>query len=351
MIRMATGHVLWVVGVLLLLSGLVCVRCEMKKSWQVKNSSENSVEGSGALAPEADDVSVKMARFDPEAMPEEEDFEHNTLESETERVEQNAATAASNSTVTTGQAKPRLRSTYVANRTSSLFSFIRESAKAAPFVEDHEPEIQIDDFSADEADEDELDLGPDGATTPEQESYSEGVDMIETILEEVKGISEGQQQSQKEEQPKPESSSPENTEQYDLGPVLNMTIDEPNNIVNVKLNGKVLKEIFTGRGSGFGGGGMKKVWKYAMPLFVLPFLIQSAIIPFMLTTVKLFLVKSFMAGKLAIFLLLLGAFKNFTSKKDRELYVKDLPERRYEPYSSEWPYPYQSSDGRVGWNN
>ena len=105
--------------------------------------------------------------------------------------------------------------------------------------------------------------------------------------------------------------------------------------------------FLAGREAGGGIGG-KKMLRYVLPLFILPFLIQSAVIPFMLTAVKLFLLKSLMAGKLAIFLLLLGAFKNFT-KKDRDVYVKDLPDRRYEPSSEGFAY---LAEGRPsGWVN
>ncbi|XP_058455435.1 uncharacterized protein LOC131432861 [Malaya genurostris] len=349
MVRVVTSHVLWSVGILLLVSGFVCVRCEMEKSWKVKSSPSSSADEniltSGPIQSKLDDESV---RLDEEVQPNEEDSKQNLIESEADNVEHELSTASTTTARTTsGQQKPRLRSTYVGDKIPSILHLVRESAKAAPFIEDHEPDIQIDDFSADEADEEEVDSRLDeGSSTNEsnKESYSEGIEMIENILEEVKSISDGEKPSEKEEQPN--VANPEETKEYDFGPVLNMTIDEPNNIVNVKLNGKVIKEIFTGRGSGFGAGS-KKIWKYAMPLFVLPFLIQSAIIPFMLTTVKLFLLKSFLAGKLAIFLLILGAFKNFTHKKEKELYVKDLPERRYEPYSGEWPYPYHS-DGLAG---
>lgn len=80
-----------------------------------------------------------------------------------------------------------------------------------------------------------------------------------------------------------------------------------------------------------------------VPLFIIPFLIQSAIVPFIVTTIKLFLMKSLFAGKIAIIFLLLGALKNhqnniymksFTGQSSPYL-VKDysspyLPERRIE---------------------
>ncbi|KAL9700699.1 hypothetical protein quinque_004140 [Culex quinquefasciatus] len=340
-----SGRVLRVVGVVLTLM-VVCVRCEMRKSWKVKSTTAAEVELPNPAL-------VKQSRMEQEV--EAADPGQNLVESRTEQVEQetspasSSTTAASQSQTTT---KSRLRSTYVANRTAALFNSLRESVKAAPFLEDHVPDIQIDDFSADDTEEDEFGGGERDehdakAKKSDEDPYAEGYDMIETILEEVKSIASGEKPAEKPEENTVEPA--EKVKQYDFGPVLNMTIDEPNNIVNVKLNEKVLKDIFTGRGSGGGfGGGNKKMWKYAMPLFILPFLIQSAVVPFMLMTVKLFLFKSFLAGKLAILLLLLGAFKNFTQKKEKDVYIKDLPERRYEPYN-EWPYPYHSEGGRPSW--
>ena len=90
---------------------------------------------------------------------------------------------------------------------------------------------------------------------------------------------------------------------------------------------------------------------YAMPLFILPFLIQSALIPFMLATVKLFLLKSFFAGKMAVLLLLLGAFKNYNrSAKTNDVYA---PERRYEPiYERQDAYQGYPAVGRpTNWVN
>ncbi|XP_053698748.1 uncharacterized protein LOC128745694 [Sabethes cyaneus] len=353
--RMVSSHVLWISGILLLLNGLMCVRSEMKKSWKVKSGDENTVE---SAVPEPKLLKpVKTARFETKILPQEHVRQRNDLQMTTDSVPQKSSTPPITSTVTTYNQtmRSRLRSTYVGNKTS-MYSSTRDSSKVAPFMEDLDPDIQIEDISADVSDGDDYGLGLDESlmaktdkhTSAEMEGYSEGYEMIENILEEVHSIADGEKVAQKTQQSNDQKV--EETEKYNFAPVLNMTIDEPNNIVNVKLNGKVLKEIFTGRGNGFGGGA-KKIWKYAMPLFVLPFLIQSAIIPFMLTTVKLFLVKSFLAGKLAIFLLLLGAFKNFTHKKKEEVYVKDLPERRYEPYSGEWPYPYHSDSRNGGWSN
>ncbi|XP_055587827.1 uncharacterized protein LOC129740245 [Uranotaenia lowii] len=368
---MARGSREFVWASVFLLSGFLhCGRCEMKKSWKVKTSIPDdsadlqmisSQESSHAKAGESH-FPAKMLRFEDEenqnSANEEQPQENPKASSESPEQTtvqfEESSSEASNQSTSTGKPKNRLRSTYIANRTSSTYHTVRESAKAAPFVEDLEPEIQIDDFSADDADDEDFDLEQLKANNHNkkgksgEDQFSEGYDMIETILEEMNSVSKDEEESKNEAsepEPKPESAQPGKTKDYDFGPVLNMTIDEPNNIVKVKLNEKVLKDMFTGRQV---GGGNKKMWKYAVPLFILPFLIQSAIIPFMLTTVKLFLFKSFMAGKLAIFLLLLGAFKNFSHKREKEVYVKDLPERRYEPYSSEWPYPYHN-EARPGW--
>ncbi|XP_062538898.1 uncharacterized protein LOC134207164 [Armigeres subalbatus] len=347
-------RVLWA-GVVLL-SGLAWVNCEMRKSWKVKSSNfEDNLQAAVLTPPEPVEVKqvlAKMPRFEQDPIKPDGQQEENViqaLEKESEAPKQDELpTVSEKTTVKSVLLKSRLRSTYVANRSPSVYDSVRESIKAAPFIEDHESDIQIDDFSADEIDEDEFDVEDNQLEQQEEEKYEEGYKMIENILDEVKSSASMQKSDNHEElRDQEESLTEEKVKEYDFGPMLNMTIDEPNNIVNVKLNEHVLKEIFTGRQI---GGGTKKLWKYAMPLFILPFLIQSAIIPFMLTTVKLFLFKSFMAGKLAIFLLLLGAFKNFTNKKEKEVYVKDLPERRYEPYN-EWPYPYHSEGGRPGWNN
>lgn len=59
-----------------------------------------------------------------------------------------------------------------------------------------------------------------------------------------------------------------------------------------------------------GRGRNKDLVTKILPLFILPFLIQSAVVPFLVSTLKLLLIKSIVVGKIAIFLLLLSAFKN-----------------------------------------
>ena len=73
-----------------------------------------------------------------------------------------------------------------------------------------------------------------------------------------------------------------------------------------------------------------------LPLFILPFLIQSAIVPFLVSSLKLLLVKSIVVGKIAIFLLLVSAFKNHVKYSNYEAgpaYYADPPSRRSEGLS------------------
>lgn len=70
-----------------------------------------------------------------------------------------------------------------------------------------------------------------------------------------------------------------------------------------------------------------------LPLFILPFLIQSAIVPFVVTSLKLLLIKSIIVGKIAIFLLIISAFKSHGHGGGYETppaYVVDPPSRRSE---------------------
>lgn len=93
------------------------------------------------------------------------------------------------------------------------------------------------------------------------------------------------------------------------------------------------------------------------PLFVLPFLIQAAVIPFMLTTIKLFLMKSLFAGKIAILFFLLGALKShqnsiyMKSIQNPPLFLKDypspyLPERRIETTYDGYKFDGYKVDGK-----
>ncbi|XP_034484965.1 uncharacterized protein LOC117789900 [Drosophila innubila] len=107
----------------------------------------------------------------------------------------------------------------------------------------------------------------------------------------------------------------EDVQRYHVGPGLNVTLDMTNDIVRVKLDGENLKEIIGAHwlstdNSEEGRGKKYDMITKVLPLFILPFLIQSAIVPFLVTKLKLLLVKSILVGKLAIFLLILSAIKN-----------------------------------------
>lgn len=71
-----------------------------------------------------------------------------------------------------------------------------------------------------------------------------------------------------------------------------------------------------------------------VPLFILPFLIQSAVVPFMVTMIKLFLMKSLFAGKIAVLLLLLGALKSHQNS----IYMKSMQHSPY--FLKDYPLSY-----------
>ncbi|CAH2076277.1 unnamed protein product, partial [Iphiclides podalirius] len=62
----------------------------------------------------------------------------------------------------------------------------------------------------------------------------------------------------------------------------------------------------------------KKLLQRLLPMFIIPFLIQSTIVPFFLSTLKFMLFKSLMVGKLALALIVINAFKNSNSFKGRD---------------------------------
>ncbi|XP_037807322.1 uncharacterized protein LOC119600825 [Lucilia sericata] len=113
-----------------------------------------------------------------------------------------------------------------------------------------------------------------------------------------------------------------NEHQYNVGPALNLSLDMDNNIVKVNLDGESIKELVTGRwlndNTEEGRGKKYDMVTRILPLFILPFLIQSAIVPFLVTKLKLLLMKSILVGKLAIFLLIISAFRN--SNKQMQTY-------------------------------
>lgn len=172
------------------------------------------------------------------------------------------------------------------------------------------------------------------------------------------------------------SSLDANSTQLKVGELVNVTIDSEDNTVNVNLDQNSLKEIFTGNfyfqyncdalfaillilsrlifndnkksinfitHSHTGRGKRMGLLERIVPLFILPFLIQSAAVPFIVTSIKLILMKSLFAGKIAILFLLLGALrshqtsmymKSFATQQapflHRDYPLSFLPERRIE---------------------
>uniref|UniRef100_A0AAG5CTU1 Protein osiris 22 n=1 Tax=Anopheles atroparvus TaxID=41427 RepID=A0AAG5CTU1_ANOAO len=333
-----------------LLVGPPVTRGEMRKSWQAK-----SVDMHAQL--------LKTARLEepPSAKPPEaiaEDAVDVTEQPAAEEKAQPKSTAPVRSVQFSsrvrnknGVVKPAVPGKPIDGETPSPGE---ERDRAEPLhLEPNLDEIQVDDATVQDDDDDEEDDDDDDEDDEllgwgeQVAKHGKEFDLIDNILEEVDGRVKQQTEKTKETaqgglasgatKDAPESKAEERLKEYTFPPVLNLTIDEPNSIVRVKLNQDVVRDMLsTGRqGGGIGG---KKMLRYILPLFILPFLIQSAVIPFMLTAVKLFLMKSLMAGKVAIFLLLLGAFKNFTKKEARDVYVKDVPDRRYEPSSEGFAY-------------
>ncbi|KAJ2942663.1 hypothetical protein O0L34_g2134 [Tuta absoluta] len=77
------------------------------------------------------------------------------------------------------------------------------------------------------------------------------------------------------------------------------------------------RNLESGRGSK-GGKGSKKLLQRILPMFIMPFLLQSTIVPLFLGMLKFMLFKSAMIGKLALALILLNAFKNQNKGRDSE---------------------------------
>uniref|UniRef100_A0A336M084 CSON009402 protein n=1 Tax=Culicoides sonorensis TaxID=179676 RepID=A0A336M084_CULSO len=98
------------------------------------------------------------------------------------------------------------------------------------------------------------------------------------------------------------------------------------------------------------GRGKKNNWiERIVPLFILPFLIQSAIVPFIVQTIKLLLLKSLFVGKTALLLFLLGFFRNMKGghRSGAPYYLKDYSggpdDRLYENYPNGDGYPAEGS--------
>ncbi|XP_028032551.1 uncharacterized protein LOC114244836 [Bombyx mandarina] len=83
-------------------------------------------------------------------------------------------------------------------------------------------------------------------------------------------------------------------------------------------------EIETDKGDQEGRGKKQKLMQKILPLFIMPFVLQSAIVPLFLSMLKFMLFKSLMVGKLALFLILINAFKNHNSVKGRDSEIANV---------------------------
>ncbi|XP_038214776.1 uncharacterized protein LOC119834476 [Zerene cesonia] len=96
--------------------------------------------------------------------------------------------------------------------------------------------------------------------------------------------------------------------------------DETNNTTKTLIS----FEVNLNRDAETGRGKQKKLLERILPMFVLPFLIQSTIIPLFLGVLKFMLFKSLIIGKLALVLIIINAFKNGNSFKGRDADIASL---------------------------
>ncbi|XP_063538134.1 uncharacterized protein LOC134747437 [Cydia strobilella] len=83
-------------------------------------------------------------------------------------------------------------------------------------------------------------------------------------------------------------------------------------------NAIVSFKIDTTRSIQEGRGKQKKLMERILPMFIMPFIIQSTIVPMFLSMLKFMLFKSMMVGKLALALILFNAFRNHNTFKGRK---------------------------------
>uniref|UniRef100_A0A2A4JGV8 Uncharacterized protein n=1 Tax=Heliothis virescens TaxID=7102 RepID=A0A2A4JGV8_HELVI len=77
-------------------------------------------------------------------------------------------------------------------------------------------------------------------------------------------------------------------------------------------------ELDTDRSVAEGRGKKKSLMQRILPMFILPFVLQSAIMPLVMGMLKFMLMKTFLIGKLALTLIMINAFKNHNSFKGRD---------------------------------
>ncbi|XP_017133912.1 uncharacterized protein LOC108150306 [Drosophila elegans] len=220
------------------------------------------------------------------------------------------------------------KSTYLGNKTTSEYKKrLRDRVSAPPVSENEAPEAAVPE-QLEPRDPLTQEIRQDGQAEALMEAHTES--HTESIVDEDSESLAGKKRRKRKrkdrnkrretetesetEQPDP-SAENESMQRYHVGPGLNVSLDLSNDIVHVKLDGENLKEIIGARwltldNSEEGRGKKYDMITKVLPLFILPFLIQSAIVPFLVTKLKLLLVKSILVGKLAIFLLIISAIKN-----------------------------------------
>ncbi|KAH8349056.1 hypothetical protein KR084_000407 [Drosophila pseudotakahashii] len=216
------------------------------------------------------------------------------------------------------------KSTYLGNKTTSEYKKRLRDRVSAPQMAENEAHEALDADQLDSRDSLAQEIRQDAqaqalmeATQTESPNYDDSESLAGKKRRKRKRKDRNKRREDLEsetDQPDP-AESEESIQRYHVGPGLNVSLDMSNDIVHVKLDGENLKDIMGARwltldNSEEGRGKKYDMITKVLPLFILPFLIQSAIVPFLVTKLKLLLVKSILVGKLAIFLLIISAIKN-----------------------------------------
>ncbi|XP_017021427.1 uncharacterized protein Osi22 [Drosophila kikkawai] len=215
------------------------------------------------------------------------------------------------------------KSTYLGNKTTSEYKKRLRDRVSAPQMAGNEAQLNpVEQLEAGDILAEEIRQDANAEALLEAQTESSSYDDSETSAGKKRRKRKRKDRNKRREELDSETDRPdepgqedEGIERYHVGPGLNVSLDMSNDIVHVKLDGENLKEIIAARwltsdNSEEGRGKKYDMITKVLPLFILPFLIQSAIVPFLVTKLKLLLVKSILVGKLAIFLLIISAIKN-----------------------------------------
>ncbi|XP_033165699.1 uncharacterized protein LOC117144563 [Drosophila mauritiana] len=215
------------------------------------------------------------------------------------------------------------KSTYLGNKTTSEYKKrLRDRVTAPQMAENETPEtVEPDQEDPRDSLAQEIRQDAQAEALMETQTESPNYDDSESLAAKKRRKRKRKDRNKRKEEVESETDQPdpstedESIQRYNVGPGLNVSLDMSNDIVHVKLDGENLKEIIGARwltldNSEEGRGKKYDMITKVLPLFILPFLIQSAIVPFLVTKLKLLLVKSILVGKLAIFLLIISAIKN-----------------------------------------